>query len=185
MDPGPSSGHGAAWERGSSLMVGTMHARRSRSARKSRGAAAVELAMVLPILCILLFGIISYGYMLAFRQAVSQSVAEAARAAAVTPISTSNADRQTAAQNAVNEGLSSYGVSCSGGNLLKGGVAVGTCTISNPQTCSPTGSTAAAKCVKVSLDYRYRDHSLIPSFPGLGIVLPSDLGYDTQAEVTS
>jgi Flp pilus assembly protein TadG len=53
--------------------------------RAEGGAAAVEFALVAPLLLLLVFGVISYGYMLSFRQALSQGAAEGARAAAVSP----------------------------------------------------------------------------------------------------
>lgn len=151
--------------------------------RRSRGAAAVEFALVAPLLLLLLFGILSYGYMLSFRQAMSQAAGEAARSAAVAPTTLAVADRQVRAMDAVNEGLGSYGVECVAGQLRHGGRTAGTCTVSTPQTCS--ASTPLSKCVEVSLDYQYRDNSLIPNVPGLGIVLPAVLGYSTEAEVTS
>ncbi len=51
-----------------------------RPARRERGAAAVEFALVVPLLLTLVFGIISYGYLLSFRQSLSQAAAEGARA---------------------------------------------------------------------------------------------------------
>jgi len=161
-----------------------------RRCRDEGGAAAVEFALVVPLLCFLLFAIISYGYMLSFRQALSQAAAEGARAAAVAPPSlpdsppTVGADsRKTRAIDAVNQGLGSYGVSCTTtGQLLKGSEPSGSCTISGPQTC--TGSTSNASCVKVTLSYTYEDDSLLPSFPGLGVVLPDQMTYSTEAEVS-
>ncbi len=138
----------------------------------------------------LVFGIISYGFMLSFRQAISQAAAEGARAAAVTPPGipelpeTAGGDsRKTRAVAAVNQGLGDYGVTCTtGGQLLRGTTAAGTCTVSAPQGC--TGSTVGAQCVKVTLSYTYSDDPLVPTFPGLGVVLPDDLTYATEVEVS-
>lgn len=161
-----------------------------RPRRVEGGAAAVELALVVPLLCFLLFAVISYGYMLSFRQALSQAAAEGARAAAVAPPSLpdlpANAgddSRKTRAVEAVNQGIGSYGVTCTTtGQLLKDSSAAGTCSISNPQPCA--GSTIGTSCVKVTLTYTYRDDTLLPSFPGLGIVLPDQMTYTTEAEVS-
>ena len=54
-----------------------------REERGDRGAAAVEFALISPMLLLLVFGIVTYGYMLSFRQAIGQGAAEGARAAAV------------------------------------------------------------------------------------------------------
>ena len=158
--------------------------------REESGAAAVEFAIIVPFLCFLLFAIISYGYMLSFRQAVSQAAAEAARAAAVAPASipdtaASGVDSlEVRAIEAVNQGLESYGVTCTDtGALMHGSDPAGDCTISLPaQACS--GSTVGATCVQVTLSYTYDDDSLLPSFPGLGVVLPDRLTYTTEAQVS-
>lgn len=148
--------------------------------RSEHGAAAVEFALVVPFLCLILFGIISYGYMLSFRQSLSQGAAEGARAAAVAPSTYTTAQKTTAAINAVNQALGSYGVSCSGTSMKRNGVTTGTCAIAIA-ACTNNGS---KQCVTVSLDYLYKDHSPIPTFPGLGVTLPSHLGYAAVAEVS-
>jgi hypothetical protein len=38
--------------------------------------------------------------------------------------------------------------------------------------------------VKVTLSYTYEDDSLLPKFPGLGVVLPDQMTYTTEAEVS-
>jgi hypothetical protein len=54
-----------------------------RRRRRERGAVAVEFALVLPILIVLVFGIIDYGAYFSNALAVRQGVREAARAAVV------------------------------------------------------------------------------------------------------
>lgn len=153
-----------------------------RPAPTDRGAAAVEFALVAPLILLLLFAMIGYGYMLSFRQAISQAAAEGARAAAVAPAALSDDDVKARARTAINDALGSYDVTCtSAGLLLRGTSSAGTCTISSPQTC--TTSTIGAKCVKVTLDYTYRDDSLLPS-PGLGILLPEHLNYSSEVQVS-
>jgi Flp pilus assembly protein TadG len=151
----------------------------------------VEFALIVPLLCFLLFAIIAYGYMLSFRQAVSQAAAEGARAAAVAPASLpdipvgSDPDSlKTRAIQAVNQALGSYGVSCTTtGTLVHDSQPAGSCTIGVPaQAC--TGSTIGAKCVKVTLSYTYEDDSLLPVLPGLGVVLPEKISYTTEAQVS-
>lgn len=150
--------------------------------RSERGAVAVEFALVVPLLMVLLFGIISYGYMLSFRQAVSQSAAEGARTAAVLTASVADAERATRTRAAVNQGLAAYDVECAAnGTLVSDGDPAGTCTIGARRPCS---NDAASECVEVGVDYTYRDDPLIPSFPGLGLVLPEHLAYSTEAQVS-
>jgi Flp pilus assembly protein TadG len=153
--------------------------------RSERGAAAVEFALVAPLLLLLVFGVISYGYMLSFRQALSQGAAEGARAAAVSPYPSAT-DKQTSALNAINDALDvdAYGVTCTAvaanSPLKKDGVTVGTCSVVTAACASdPTKS-----CITVNLDYHYKDHPLLPNFPGVGLVLPGHLRYDATARVS-
>lgn len=156
--------------------------------RDERGAAAVEAALVLCFLVVpLIFTVIGYAYMFSFRQTLSQAASEGARAAVGAPTCTtamsspytgSTCDAQKAAASAVSGALSSYSMSCGASNL--------TCDITAPfsgtsgGTTCPTGHT----CVKVQVSYPYRDHPLIPSFPLLGIVLPSSLSFTSVVEVS-
>lgn len=141
-----------------------------------RGAAAVETALVLTLVVLpVVFAIIGYAYMLSFRQTVSQSAAEGARAAAVAPSATSTSVRITAAQRAVNQAMSSTpgAMTCGNKNL--------TCTITKVSQC---GDGSSHDCIKVTVSYPYRDHSLLPSVPGLGFLLPSTVSYTAVAETS-
>jgi hypothetical protein len=42
---------------------------------------------------------------------------------------------------------------------------------------------SASGCVRVEVSYPYRDHSLIPSVPGLGIILPQNVSYSAVVGV--
>lgn len=151
-----------------------------RGARVSeRGAAAVEFALLVPFLCLLVFGIISYGVMLSFRQSISQAASEGARAAAVSIDATAKTSN---ARAAVNEALQTQGVTCSGSDLFREGIDVGTCGVTGPGACTPVA--VGVQCVTVTLTYEYRLHPLVPSLPGVGPVLPRDLTYSAQARVS-
>ncbi len=140
-----------------------------RARERERGAAAVEFALVVPLLLVLVFGIISYGYMLSFRQAISQGAAEGARSGAVWASAYDagqDAQRRAAATTSVDEALKSYGVGCSAG---------ATCTV----TIAPCGT---AKCVKVVVSYPYGAKPLTPKIPL--VPLPSTLSYTSTARVS-
>jgi Flp pilus assembly protein TadG len=154
---------------------------RAAARPRERGAAMVEFALVVPVFLALIFGVISYGYMLSYRQAISQSAAEGARAAAIAPAVLSDADRLTRTRAALNDALNSYGVRCDGTTLRDGATAVGSCTV---QATGPCPSDATRRCAVVTVTHRYRDHPLVPSFPGLGITLPETLTYRAVVEVT-
>ncbi|WP_370248745.1 TadE/TadG family type IV pilus assembly protein [Nocardioides sp.] len=152
--------------------------RHVRHAREDRGAAALEFALIAPILLLLVFGIISFGFMLSFRQNLSQAAAEGARAAAV---QLSDTTRTSAATAAITSALDTAGLTCSGGNLLKGSKDVGDCTVSAAAACS-TGSTE--RCVTVRLVYNYRANPLIPSVPLVDRTLPATLSYSSTVRVS-
>lgn len=151
----------------------------TRGSGRENGAAAVEFALIAPILFALLFGIIAFGYMLSFRQGISQSAAEGARAAAVAPAAFTTSAKQALATSAVNRSLESYGVSCVGTTLKKGTTTVGTCSV----TIATCANNASATCASVRVNYSYRDHPLVPSFPGLGSTLPEKLDYTAVVQV--
>jgi len=57
---------------------------RATASRRDRGAAAVELALILPVLLLLVMGIIDLGRALATKQEVTHATREAVRVYAVT-----------------------------------------------------------------------------------------------------
>lgn len=144
-----------------------MNGRHSR--RSDDGAAAVEFALVVPLLMILVFGMISYGYLLSFRQGMSQGASEGARAGAVWAAAyktDQDAARIAAAKVQIDNALSSYGVSCASG---------ATCTV----TIAACGT---ARCVTVKVSYPYGANPLTPSFPL--VPLPETLSYTATARVS-
>ncbi|MDF9716920.1 pilus assembly protein [Nocardioides sp. ChNu-153] len=155
--------------------------RGGRAGRDQRGAAAVEFALVLPILLLLVFGIIAYGYMLSFRGSMSQAAAEGARAAAVHQAG-SGGSAQESARAALNEALGVYGVSCTPtGALQRRGDTAGSCDVSAPTNCG-SGS-PQPQCVTVRLTYDYEDRPLIP-LPFVGGVMPDEIEYAASARVS-
>lgn len=132
-----------------------------RHRAREDGAVVVEFALVLVPLLVLVLGIISYGYMLSFRQSVSQAAAEAARAAALAPMT---ADRQAIARRAVEDVL---GVAC-GSTYLQ-------CTFP-VQSCG-------AECIGVELTYLYGSDPSKPAFPGSSVVVPESLTYTAVARI--
>src|SRR3954453_6472840 len=53
--------------------------------RGDAGTALVEMAFIITPLCMLLFGIVIYGYLMSFRQNMTQAATEGARAGAIAP----------------------------------------------------------------------------------------------------
>jgi len=132
-----------------------------RSRAEARGAAAVEFALILPLLLVLVFGIVNYGDMLSVRQSVSQAAAEVARAAAVN----AGADpaKVAAAEAAVADALAAQGNECND----ECSVQIDPC---------PTGG---VDCVTVDVVIDYAG-----MIPGFGLVLPETLRYSAVARVS-
>jgi len=158
--------------------------------RCDRGAAAVEFAILLPLLLLIVFEIISWGYMFSFRQALSQAAEEGARAAVGGPASgcpataswnVSGCAPGTAAAGAVANALSSYqnggaALTCDGGGL--------TCSIAQ----APVSSCQASVCVQVTVTYPYRSQPLLHGMPSgvppFSLVLPPDLTFTSIVGVS-
>ena len=132
------------------------------------GTALVEMAFVIGPLCLLLFGIIVFGYLMSFRQNLVQAAAEGARAGAVAAQST---DIQADATAAAEQSISGFHA-C--GNGL-------TCDVSVPSTGCPNAP--SVKCVIVHLTYDYANHPLLPQVPIISAFMPNTIEATSIAEV--
>ena len=135
-----------------------------RRRHDQRGAALVEFAIASSVLLVLLFGIITYGYVLSFKQALTQAAAEGARKAAVSTVATAPTNAATAVEKAVNAFNKHCNLPVSDGT---------TCTYL--MTAAATGCSADNICMRVRVSYDYKNHPLMPKFPGLGLLLPDTL----------
>lgn len=146
-----------------------------RAQRNEQGAAAVETAICLCFVVLpLTFAIISYAFMLSFRQSVSQAATEGARSAAVALTGTSDTDRTSRAKAAINNALTGLVGThvCDDGKL--------TC----PVTYGPCPAPSTARCATVRVEYLYRANPLVPSVPMMGFILPRKVAYSAVAEVS-
>ena len=100
-----------------------MTCRLARNAQQDRGAAAVEFALLLPVLLLLVFGIIDFGRALNAQITLTQAAREGARLAAL-----GDPNVVSGAQSAATD-------------LSPVSVTVATC---------PTGTTSGASCVTVT-----------------------------------
>jgi len=159
----------------------------SHRRRNESGAAAVETALCLVFIVLpVVLAIVSYAYMFSFRQALSQSADEGARAAVgasmtgcpavgtaqttFTSYSSATCAAEYYASRAVANNLSQYGMACGTNNL--------TCTMTLT-SCNSGANT----CINVQVAYPYRSHSLLPTIPGFGFTLPPDLSFTSSVTV--
>lgn len=141
----------------------------ARRRHDERGAALVEFAIASVILLVLLFGIIEYGYILSFKQGLTQAAAEGARRGAVGGTSGEIAD-------AVNKATGGFKQTCNiGGLSCKNGA--GSTTLS-PTTCG------SYTCITIEVSYDWKNYPLLPKFPGLGLILPDTLKSTSVARVS-
>ena len=144
-----------------------------RRGRGDRGAALVEFSLIAVLLFALVFGIISFGLLLSFKQDLTRAAAEGARAGAVAPSGDAVAD----ALAATSEAVEGFGKTCNEGGM--------TCIVS-PATfdCDGVGS-GDAQCVEVTLRYDNVEDPISPEFPGLGLIMPDTLEATSVARVNS
>ena len=140
-----------------------------RRRHDERGAALVEFAIASVLLLVLLFGIISYGYALSFKQGLTQAAAEGARKAAV-----ASTNHQTEAATGVTKAVNAFNKTCGTGGL--------TCTYD--MTAAATGCSADNICMRVRVSYDNNNFPLMPKFPGLGFLLPNTLQSTSITQVS-
>lgn len=137
------------------------------SPRSERGTALIEMAAVVGLLTILLFGIITYGVTMSYKQTMAQATNEAARAAAVAPADLAVARATAAADRAT----SGERTPCNTGKGL-------TCTF----TIDPCVGTPG-RCMTVTLTYDLKGHPRVPTVPGVRETLPDKLVSTAVVEV--
>ena len=140
-----------------------------------RGATLVEFAIASVVLLVLLFGIIEFGYVLSFKQGLTQAAAEGARVGAVGGTSAAIAD-------AVDKAVAGFDQTCNTGGL--------TCRDDQGRWTSttPAGPLPSAcgsyTCITIEVSYDWKNHPLLPKFPGLGLILPDTLTSKSVARVS-
>lgn len=139
-------------------------------ARSERGAALVEMAIVVGLLALFLFGIITFGVTLSFRQSLTQAGNEAARAAAVAPRELA-VERARAAADRVAD---AWDASCDGQGGLTCSFVIAPC---------PVGGGAVAECMTVELRHDLEGHPRVPSLPVVASALPDELVVTVVVEV--
>lgn len=137
-----------------------------RRRHDQRGAALVEFAIASVVLLTLLFGIITYGYVLSFKQGLTQAAAEGARAGAV--------GRDVSA--AVTKAVGAFNTTCNTGGL--------TCKSDTTSWPPAPYACGAHSCITVEVSYDWKNYPLLPKFPGLGLLLPDTLKSKSVSQVS-
>jgi Flp pilus assembly protein TadG len=141
--------------------------------RNEDGAEIIEFAIVVVLLCVLLYGIVSVGLSLAARTTITQAAADGARAGIAY---TSSAAAITAAEKQAGNDLGWMGQ----GTCNPSGTAI-TCVASE----APCASNALNTCLTVTVTYNYAAHPLFPPMPGLGVLTPNTIGATSTLQVST
>ncbi len=141
--------------------------KRMRARATDRGAALVEFAFVAVLLMMFIYGIAAYGILLATKNNITHAAAEAARSALSVPdlpAATLDARRITQAQNTAATRLGYLGTKYQAGD-----------TSAAIALCNPSDAADTTRCITVTITYPWSSRPIIPSAPGLGILLPNNL----------
>jgi Flp pilus assembly protein TadG len=146
--------------------------RRPRRARDQRGAVAVEFALIMPVLCLLVFGIIEFGFMLNRDMIVGNASRDGARAASL-------GDTQALIKSGIAAELAASGIPTT---PATGTTITVTCKKPNGTACSTAYDTDAISGSTAIINVSYK-HTLITPFISsiLGDVVT--LGQSTQMRV--
>jgi Flp pilus assembly protein TadG len=150
-------------------------ARRTGRLRGDRGVAAVEFAFIVPLLALFIFGIITFGLILSFKQDVTRAAAEGGRAGAVAP-------RGQALDRAVEEterAVEGFDQQCNAGTGMACFINTHDCAVEVPSRTA-TGSVSGLgtdpdTCVTVELIYDYDNYPLLAKLPIVSGFLPNEL----------
>jgi Flp pilus assembly protein TadG len=140
--------------------------------RGDSGTALVEMAFIITPLCMLLFGIVIYGYLMSFRQNMTQAATEGARAGAVAPPSLAYSE----AMDATSQAVTSFGKTCGSGGT--------TCAV-NIGACAGSSVPTPPQCVTVTVTYDYANHPLMPTVPLVTNFIPGTFTSSFSAQVNS
>jgi len=142
----------------------------------------VEFAFVVVLLIALLYGIISYGLILAAQTTITQAAADGARAgivesssaALIGPPCTTSACRVSESQAGSDVGW-----------LGKGTCGTSGTTITCVSTEVPCPSNNNNECLTVTVDYNYSSNPLFPELPGMGVITPSTISSSDTLQMST
>ncbi|RKF48408.1 TadE/TadG family type IV pilus assembly protein [Paraburkholderia fungorum] len=127
-----------------------------------RGATAVEFALVFPLFFSIFYVIVTFSMIFVAQQSLTLATAEGARAAL---------NYQSASTVPGALGLRATAACNTATHMVAQMIQTATCQTAQA-TCSYD---ATMTCIAVTLTYNYAASPLIPTLPGLGLLLPQNL----------
>lgn len=134
----------------------TLAQRLRRRTRSQRGAAAVEFAIVVPLLFLLIFGIIDFGFGFHAWDAAENAAREGARVAAVDPSTSDILARVRNSSNFLDQSKLNVTITCSTNNGSSFGA------------CAQGSAWAEGDIIRVTVVYAYDFITPLPHMVGLG-----------------
>ena len=131
----------------------------SRRREDERGAAAIEFALIAPLLFMLVFAIIDFGFGIHAWDATHNAAREGARFGAVNPSTAQIEARVRRASDFLDQSVMSVNVQCA----AEGSSSFG--------ACGAESSWVEGDVVRVTVTYRYSYMTPLPSMVGLGTTL--------------
>lgn len=123
--------------------------------QRQDGVAAVEFAIVAMVFLVILFGILTYGFIFGLDQSMNHAAEEGARSAIST---TTDAAAITKAHDTAFQRLGWLGSRIQSSDIVA-------TVVQGVTECDPND--AAIKCIKVVITYPWNTRPIIPQFPGL------------------
>jgi Flp pilus assembly protein TadG len=160
----------------------------------------VEFAIVVVLLITLLYGLITYGLILAAQSTITQAAADGARSGIIqgpTATTTCNgvANISSAGCTAVEQAATDISWMNQGTctETVNGATVQSGTTAGSPATaittCSATTanctSNSANTCLTVTVSYAYGKSPIFPELPGLGVITPSTISSTNVLQLTS
>jgi Flp pilus assembly protein TadG len=139
-----------------------------------RGIAALEFAIVFPVLFVLLYGIITYALILVAQQSLTLAAAEGARAA----LRYTTADRGKIGCDTAKAITDWLGKEANGEYKVQ-------CIAPAPQDCAYPAAVATAQCITIQLTYPYRGSPLVPLLLGplMSVAVPETLRSSATVQI--
>jgi hypothetical protein len=145
------------------------------------GAALVEFAFVMVLLFMLIFGIVSFGLILSFKQDMTRAAAEGARAGAVAfPFANAEPD----AEAALDEAIQDFGGPNWSGTGCEIGPRIGLSCNAVVDPCDPLVP-AGEQCVFVTMSYDYDTHPLFGDIPLISEFMPNTIEASSVARTNN
>lgn len=154
-------------------------------ARDDRGSVLVEFSLVFVVFVFVAYALVGFGMAINLKQNLTHAVNEGARAAIGAGGGCDVNDADPAAQTSCRDAKRAAAVSHATEDLAgQSGNVKQEATSKISAVIAPcTGSTAT--CITVSIPYDYKSVPIIPSAPGLGVVMPDTLRAMSVVQLSS